>query len=73
MIFEWTEKCQEAFDTAKEKLTETPFLEYPRFDLSFILETDASGRGLRGVLSQIQEDGNVHPIAFTSRALSPCE
>jgi len=37
------------------------------------LETDASVRGLGAVLSQIQADKHVHPVAYASRALSPQE
>ena len=35
----------------------------------FLLETDASGVGLGAVLHQEQEDGKLHPVAYTSRAL----
>ena len=41
--------------------------------LSQSLETDASGLGLGAVLSQRQPDGKIHPVAFASHALSPCE
>jgi len=39
----------------------------------FILETDASIKGLGAVLSQRQDDEKLHPIAFASRALNPQE
>ena len=45
----------------------------PDFCKDFVLETDASIRGLGAVLSQTQSDGKLHPIAFASRALSPLE
>ena len=48
-------------------------LAYPDFGRDFILETDASINGLGTVLSQAQEDGKVHPVAYASRALSPTE
>ena len=50
-------------------------LAYPRFghDREFILETDASGIGLGAVLSQKQDDGHLHPIAYASRSLNPHE
>ena len=47
-------------------------LAYPSFDREFILETDASIKGLGAVLSQ-KQDGKLHPIAFTSKALNPQE
>ena len=32
----------------------------------FILETDASTIGLGAVLSQMQDDGTIHPVAYAS-------
>ena len=74
-IFIWNSSCQEAFDGLKQRLMRAPVLAYPQFDRSFVLETDASGAGLGAVLSQVQDDGKprAHPIAFASRAVSPCE
>ena len=71
--FVWTEECQAAFESLKKKLTEAPVLTYPDFDLGFVLETDASVRGLGAVLSQEQTTRRLHPIAFASRALSAAE
>ena len=48
-------------------------LAYPRFGEEFTLETDASIMGLGAVLSQRQEDGKRHPVAYASRALNPAE
>ena len=36
----------------------------------FLLETDASEEGLGAVLSQKQEDGWVHPVAYGSQTLT---
>ena len=71
-IFYWSVECQQAFEQLKGKFTPAPVLAYPQFnsELPFILETDASGKGLGAVLAQQQEDGKVHPIAFASRALN---
>ena len=71
--FIWTAKCQAAFTTLREKLAQAPVLAYPCFEKPFILETDASGDGIGAVLSQQQDDGQIHPIAYASRALSPAE
>ena len=71
--FQWSEECQEAFKTLKDCLNKAPILAYPDFKACFYLETDASVQGLGCVLSQIKNDGKLHPIAFASRALSPGE
>ena len=55
------------------KLSQAPVLSYPSFDREFVLETDASIEGKGAVLSQPQEDGHLHHIAYASRALSPPE
>ena len=38
-----------------------------------MLETDASIQGLGVVLSQVQDYGKLHPVAYTSQALNPSE
>lgn len=48
-------------------------LAFPNFDKEFLLETDASGKGLGAVLAQKQEDGSTRPIAYASRTLEPSE
>ena len=50
-----------------------PVLAYPDPNKEYLLETDASKLGLRGVLSQKQSDGRYHPVAFGSRALHGVE
>ena len=73
VTFSWSEDCCSAFENLRTRLVKTPVLAYPSFDQDFILETDASIQGLGAVLSQHQEDGKLHPIAFASRALDPQE
>jgi hypothetical protein len=72
MNFQWTEECQKAFEELRKYLTTSPVLAYPDFSKSFILDTDASGDGVGGVLSQIQE-GRERVIAYASRKLSKSE
>ena len=55
----------------KEKISSALVLAFPNFNKPFLLETDASKEGLGVVLSQKQEDGCYHPIAFGSRTLMP--
>ena len=46
---------------------------FPDFKKPFLLETDASGKGLRAVLSQKQDDGRYHPVAYASRTMNETE
>ena len=71
--FLWTGKHQEAFDLLKACLTSAPVLGYPDFNHPFELEMDASLQGLGAVLSQRDETGTSHVIAFASRSLQPSE
>ena len=71
--FQWTPACQEGFDQLKKALTEAPTLAYPNYSKPFILETDASLKGLGTVLSQKGEDNEVCVIAYASRSLHPSE
>ena len=68
----WSEDCEQAFQTLKNKLITAPVLGYADFKRPFILETDASHQGLGAVLSQ-EQDGALRPIAYASRGLRPTE
>ena len=60
----------EAFDCLKAACLQAPILAFPDFNKPFLLETDASGRGLGAVLSQKQADGRYHPITYASRVMN---
>ena len=63
----------EAFDCLKAACLQAPILAFPDFGKPFLLEMDASGRGLGAVLSQKQADGQYHPIAYANRVMNETE
>ena len=65
-MFLWTSVHEEAFVALKQALTSAPVLALPNFQKPFVVETNASDKGIRAVLHQEN-----HPIAFVSRALGP--
>ena len=71
--FVWSLECQEGFDNLKKALISAPILAYPDYSKPFILETDASLKGLGAVLSQKGDDNTVGVIAYASRSLKPGE
>jgi hypothetical protein len=71
--FEWTNDQQEAFEELKKSLTSQPVLKYPDFEKEFTLMTDASNIAIGAVLTQRDDQGKEHPIAYHSKGLSGCE
>ena len=57
------------FQELKMKCLTVPVLAFTDFKKPFQLETDASIEGLGAVLSQKQDDGWYHPIAYASQGL----
>ena len=67
----WSEECERAFHELKTRLCSEPILLSPDFDNEFILQTDALEKGIGAVLSQYDDDGTEHLVAFYSRKLLP--
>lgn len=68
----WSDTTQKAFDKLKDCICSDSVLRSPDFSKKFILQTDASGKGLGAVLEQEFDDGR-HPIMFISKKLSGSE
>ena len=67
------QEARKAFDRLKAACLQAPILAFPDFGKPFLLETDASGKGLGAVLSQKQSDGQYHPIAYASCIMTETE
>ena len=70
--FEWTTACQDAFEALRALLIKAPVLAFPKEDLPYIVDTDASDYGIGGVLSQ-NIDGTEYVIAYYSKSLNPAQ
>lgn len=68
----WTKEAKAAFKDIRTALSNESVLLNPDFNELFILQTDASDRGLGSVLLQGAPDVR-RPIAFLSRKLFPRE
>ncbi|KAI0996011.1 hypothetical protein K3495_g12171, partial [Podosphaera aphanis] len=71
--FVWKAEQQWAFDNMKSIFTKAPILAMWNGDYPTILETDASGWATGGCLLQRQPRGEVKPVAYYSKKLSPAE
>ena len=66
-------KVLQAFDHLKATCLQAPILAFLYFNRPFLLEMDASGKGLGAVLSQKQADGWYHPITYASHVMNKTE
>ena len=71
--FTWTQECETAFQGLKQFLISPPVLRRPDTSLPYLLHTDWSLLAIGAVLSQVDLNGEEHPIAFGSRILHGAE
>ena len=65
--------CQDAFNSLKKAFTSIPILTHWIPNAQLIVETDASDYALVVILSIINEDNEVHPVAFYSHTFTAAE
>jgi len=65
--------CQDAFNSLKKAFTSTPILTHWIPNAQLIVETDASDYALATILSIVNEDNEVHPVAFQSCTFTVAE
>jgi hypothetical protein len=63
--FTWTPTVYQDFQTLKMAMCTTPALALPDFTNTFVLECDASGKGIDVFIMQ-----QSRPLAFTNKQLS---
>ena len=73
VLFRFGDAERRAFEELKKRITEAPVLAHFDRTKKLVFEADSSDYVTGGVLSQIGEDGELHPVAFFSKNLSPAE
>jgi hypothetical protein len=76
--FVFPESAQKAFEEIKRCFEGAPVLHHFNPELPIVLETDASGRALAGIISQPEKaedmkQRHLHPVAFWSRKMTDTE
>ena len=71
--FEWFEDQQKAFEEMVSEFTTAPTLRHFDHSREVVIETDLSDYVSAGVLSQRDDEGVLHPVAFFSKKHSPAE
>jgi len=62
--------CQDAFNSLKKAFTSTLILTHWIPDAQLIVETNALDYALAAILSIVNKDNEVHPVAFHSRTFT---
>lgn len=72
-VFDWTSVAQQAFQELKDAFISAPVLR--RFDINkpSTVETDSSDGVTGGILSQPDDHGLLHPVAYFSTRMAPAE
>jgi len=68
----WTEECNHAWETMKQKLVSAPIMGFPDYSQPFYLHTDACKSGFAAILTQERKEGKTL-IDSISRTTNPAE
>jgi hypothetical protein len=68
--FQWSEECQQSFDSLKQKMVIVPIPVFPDWSKEFHVHVDTSSIALRAMLAQLGAGYIDHLLAFASRKLS---
>ncbi len=71
--FRWNARAQQAFEKLKEELQKPLKLSRPHPGWPYILQTDASAKGMGAVLYQERPDGSRSIISYASAKFNPTE
>ena len=71
--FVWTSEAQESFDALKLALSSAPVLRTFDPTRRAVLTTDASNVAVAAILTQPDDEGHQHPVAYESRKLTAAE
>jgi hypothetical protein len=66
----WDENAERSFQLLKEKLCAFPVLIVPNVEKPFLVQVDASDFAVGVCISQYDELGNEHPVAYGSQKLT---
>jgi RNase H-like domain found in reverse transcriptase len=67
------ESCKLAFLTLKQACISAPVLTHYKPGCPLVIETDASDYALAAILSQVESNGEIHPVTYLSRTFLDTE
>ena len=71
--FVWNAECEAAFQQLKHRFILAPILTHFDAEREIIIETDTSDYVFAGIMSQYDDNGVLHPVAYFSKKHSPAE
>ena len=73
ILWKFNSSCQDTFNFLKKAFTSAPILTHWILNTQLIVETDASDYALATILSIVNKDNEVHPVAFHSHTFTAVE